>query len=200
MSTLILISVPQNNQGILDQTKEVKSKTPVFFLFPVAFILKRNQNKYFKYLTRLLLLRNKPNNCSEENDLINQSNLINGKNKNFLYTDKSYLWHPIVCLNYFFKCSRASQHNSWNVILRDINYCCLAKPMKKRFKLITGRRRLLFLLLLMLLLLPPANLFPTMQTACHIRRSTGTSPLVVHGLPIRSEIPRPSADVSDSCK
>ena len=25
LSTLILISVPQNNQGILDQTKEVKS-------------------------------------------------------------------------------------------------------------------------------------------------------------------------------
>jgi hypothetical protein len=73
--------------------------------------------------------------------------------------------------------------------------------MKECFKLITGRQMLLLMLLLLLLLmLLPANLFPTTQTACHIRRSTGTSPLVVHGLPILSEMPRPSADVSDSCK
>jgi hypothetical protein len=70
--------------------------------------------------------------------------------------------------------------------------------MKECFKLITGKQILLLLLLLLLLL--PASLFPTTQTACHIRRSTGTSPFVVHGFPIRSEMPRPSADVSDSCK
>jgi hypothetical protein len=73
--------------------------------------------------------------------------------------------------------------------------------MKECFKLITGKQILLLLmLLLLLLLLLPASLFPTTQTACHIRRSTGTSPFVVHGFPIRSEMPRPSADVSDSCK
>jgi hypothetical protein len=58
----------------------------------------------------------------------------------------------------------------------------------------------MLLLLRMLLLLLPASFLPITQTACHIKRSTGTSPLVVQGLPILSEIPRPSAEVSDSCK
>jgi hypothetical protein len=63
---------------------------------------------------------------------------------------------------------------------------------------------LFLLLLLLLLLLPllwlPAKRRPITQTACHISRSTGTSPPVVQGLPIRAEIPRSSADVSESCK
>jgi hypothetical protein len=59
----------------------------------------------------------------------------------------------------------------------------------------------MLLLLLLLLLLPgPASRLPITQTACHIRRSTGTSPFVVHGFPILSEMPLPSDDVSDSCK
>ena len=76
--------------------------------------------------------------------------------------------------------------------------------MKECFKLITGRQILLLLLLLLLLmlllLLLPANLRPTTQTACHISLSTGMSPLVVQARPMRSLMPLPSADVSDSCK
>ena len=69
---------------------------------------------------------------------------------------------------------------------------------------ITGKHVLLLLLLsllLLLLLLPwlPAKRRPTTQTACHISRSTGTSPPVVQGLPMRADIPRSSADVSESC-
>jgi hypothetical protein len=56
------------------------------------------------------------------------------------------------------------------------------------------------LLLLLLLLLPPDKRRPTTQTACHINRSTETSPPLVQGFPMRAEIPRSSADVSESCK
>ena len=134
------------------------------------------------------------------------SNVINGKNKkSFIYRQIiSKLYFLTKCIwNIFFRYSIILAQFVCNVKLGKINYFCSAKPMKECFKLITGRQILLLLLLLLLLLmllLPPASLFPTTQTACHIKRSTGTSPLVVHGLPIRSEMPRPSADVSDSCK
>ena len=63
----------------------------------------------------------------------------------------------------------------------------------------TGKQRLLLLLLLLLLmLLFPARRLPKTQTACHISLSTDTSPPVVQGLPIRAEMPRSSAEVSDN--
>ena len=60
--------------------------------------------------------------------------------------------------------------------------------------LITGKQALTFLVS------PPAKRRPTTQTACHISRSTGTSPPLVQGRPILAEIPRSSATVSDNFK